>query len=141
MPQESPIDAAKASVIAYNEKNWDRVKETVTPTVVYDEVGTHRTITGAQDVIAAWKEWATALPDSKATFERAVASGDTVTLELTWRGTHRGPLQTPEGEIPATGRQIEIRACQIVDVADGKARSIRHYFDMTTLLQQIGAGS
>ena len=137
---QSPVDAAKASVIAYNEKDWDKVKETVTPTVVYDEVGTHRKVTGSNEVIEAWKGWAKAMPDSKATFEREVASGDTVTLELTWRGTHTGPLQTPNGEIAPTGRQIEVRGVQVVELADGKAQSIRHYFDMATLLGQLGIG-
>lgn len=139
MSERSTIDAAKASIIAYNEKNWGRVKETVAPTLVYDEVGTHRRITGVNEVIDAWKGWAKAIPDSKATFEREVASGNTVTLEVTWRGTHTGPLKTPDREIPASGRKVELRAVQVVDVADGKAQSIRQYFDMATLLQQIGA--
>jgi len=137
---QSPVDAAKASVIAYNEKNWDRVKETLTPTVVYDEVSAHRRIAGSNEVIEAWKGWATALPDSKATFDREVSSGNTVTLELTWRGTHTGPLQTPNGEIAPTGRTIEVEAVQVIDVADGKATTIRHYFDMATLLGQLGVG-
>jgi len=140
MSPQSPADAAKASVIAYNEKNWDKVKETVTPTVVYDEVGTHRRIAGSTEVIDAWKAWAAALPDSKATFDREVASGNTVTLELTWRGTHTGPLQTPNGTIAATGRTIEVQAVQVIDLADGKAESIRHYFDMGTILEQLGGG-
>ena len=139
MPELSPIDAAKASVEAYNAKNWDRVKETVTPTVVYDEFGSHRHLTGVQEVISAWKDWATALPDSQATFERATASGNTVVLELTWRGTHKGPLHTPSGDIAPTGRPVEVKACQVVEIADGKATSIHHYFDMATILQQIGA--
>jgi steroid delta-isomerase-like uncharacterized protein len=139
MPQQSIIDVAKAQITAFNEKNWDRVKEVVIPKVVYDEVATHRRITGVNDMLTAWKGWATALPDSKASFDNAVVSGNTVTLELTWRGTHTGPMQTPRGEIVPTGRAIELRACQIVDVADGKATSIRQYFDMATLLQQIGA--
>jgi steroid delta-isomerase-like uncharacterized protein len=138
MPNETPIQIAKASVEAYNAKDWNRVKETIAPQVVYDEVGTHRRVTGANDVIDAWKGWAKALPDSKATFQTAVADGDTVTLELTWRGTHTGPLQTPNGEIAPTGRPIEVRAVQVVEVADGKAKTIRQYFDMATILQQIG---
>jgi steroid delta-isomerase-like uncharacterized protein len=138
MPQNS-IDVAKQQVLAYNEKNWDRVREVVAPNVVYDEVGTHRTITGVDQVLDAWKGWATALPDSQASFDRATADGDTVVLEVTWRGTHTGPLATPNGEIPATGKPIELRAIQVVDVADGKAKSIRQYFDMGTILNQIGA--
>jgi len=64
-----------------------------------------------------------------------------VTLEITWRGTHTGPLQTPGGALPPSGRKMEIRACQVVEVADGRVNAIRHYFDMATLLQQLGAVS
>lgn len=130
-------DTAKASVLAYNQKDWDRVKESLAPTIVYDEVGTHRKVTGANEVIDAWKGWARAIPDSQATIHSAVESGNTVTIELTWKGTHTGPLQTPTGEIPASGKHIEMRACQVVEVADGKTSSIRQYFDIGTLLQQI----
>jgi steroid delta-isomerase-like uncharacterized protein len=133
------IDAAKASIVAYNDKNWDAVTKAVTTDVEYDEVGTNRKLHGTSDVIAAWKGWGTALPDSKATIEAAHVSGNTVTLELTWHGTHTGPLQTAAGEIPATGKKIEVRAVQIVDLTpDGKTRRVRHYFDMATLLSQLG---
>jgi steroid delta-isomerase-like uncharacterized protein len=138
MPGNTPIDIAKASIEAYNAKDWQRVKETIAPQVIYDEVASHRRVTGASDVITAWQGWAKALPDSKAQFTRATAEGNTVTLELTWRGTHSGPLQTPNGEIAPTGKKIEVQAVQVVDVADGKATNIRHFFDMGTILQQIG---
>jgi steroid delta-isomerase-like uncharacterized protein len=136
------IDAAKASVVAYNEKNWDAVTKAVTNDIEYDEVGTNRKLVGTSDVIAAWKGWATALPDSKATFDAAYASGNTVTLELTWHGTQSGPLQTPAGSIPASGKKINVRAVQIVELTpEGKTRRVRHYFDMATLLTQLGVST
>ena len=139
MSQQSLIDAAKAPSIAYNNKDWEAVKAAVTPGFLYDEVATQRKTQGADQVIAAWQGWGTAFPDSKATFDNAHASGDTVVLEVTWRGTHKGPLQTATRQIPARGKSIEIRACQILEIAGGKAKSMRHYWDMATMLQQIGA--
>jgi steroid delta-isomerase-like uncharacterized protein len=133
------IDAAKASIVAYNEKNWDALSTIVTTDFEYDEVATNRRVVGTANVITAWKGWATALPDSKASFDAAHVGGNTVTLEMTWRGTQNGPLQTPGGEIPATGRKIEVRAAQVVELTpDGKTRRVRHYFDMLTLLTQLG---
>ena len=41
-------------------------------------------------------------------------------------------------DCPATGKTIEMRACQVVDVADGKARGIRQYLDMATMTTQLG---
>lgn len=135
---EQVIEAAKAPTVAYGNKDWTAVKAAIAPDAVYDEVATQRRIQGADDVINLWRGWATAFPDSKATFHSALASDGTVTVELTWRGTHSGPLKTADGEIAATGKKIELRACQVVEVADGKVKVIRNYFDMATMLQQLG---
>src|SRR5688572_23134242 len=102
MAEQRVVEVAKAQVIAYNDKNWAAVTETLNSTAVYDEVGTNRKLTGHGQVIDSWKGWAAALPDSKATIDAAHVDGNTVILELTWRGTHRGALQTPGGAIPAT---------------------------------------
>jgi steroid delta-isomerase-like uncharacterized protein len=138
MTQKSVADVAKEQVIAYNEKDWDRARAALTPGVVYDEVGTHRKIKGVDDVLTAWKGWATAIPDSRATFQSEFVSGNTAVLEITWSGTHNGPLNTGDREIPPTGKKIELRAVQVVDVDNDRVRSVRQYFDMGTLLQQIG---
>ena len=141
MAQQSVVDIAKAQIIAYNKKDWNAARAAVAPGLVYDEVGTQRKIQGVDDVIAAWRGWATAMPDSKATFDKTEASGNTVVLEITWRGTHKGPLQTPKGEIPATGKKFEVRACQVIEVANNKVQAMRHYFDMASLLSQLGVSS
>ena len=141
MTQQSLIDAAKAPSVAYNKKDWDAVRAAVVPGFVYDEVGTQRKIQGIDDFLAAWRAWAAAIPDSKATFHNALVSGNTVILEVTWRGTHTGPLPTAGGEIAPTGKKIEIRACQVVEIGADKAQAMRHYFDMATLMQQIGVTS
>ena len=136
---QAMIEAAKTMIIAYNDKNWERAKAAITPDFLYDEVATGRRIEGADEALAAWKGWAQAFPDSKASFDRSyVAGNDTVVLELTWRGTHKGPLGTAMGNIAATGKSIEVRALAIVELKGEKARSQRQFFDMATLLQQIG---
>ena len=138
MPQRSVVDLAKEQVIAYNEKDWDRVRAALVPEVVYDEFATHRRAKGVDELLTNWKGWATAFPDSQAIFRSETASGNTATLEVTWTGTHNGPLQTSTGEVPATGKKIDVPACQVVEVADDKVKSIRQYFDIGTLLEQIG---
>ena len=136
---QSAIEQAKLSVIAYNEKNWDHAQEALTPDAVYDEVATGRRLEGHNDILPAWKAWATAFPDSHATFERELASDNTVTLELRWRGTHKGPLNLPSGTVEPTGKAMDMRACQVIEVAaNGRTGSIRHYFDIATMLRQLG---
>ena len=138
IPPQQLIDAAKAPFLAYGEKNWDAVRAGVASDFVYDEVATGRKVQGVDQCIALWQGWATALPDSRATFHSALVSGNTVVLELTWKGTHKGPLQMPTGPIAATGKSIEMRSCCVVEVAGGKAKLQRQYFDMATLLRQLG---
>jgi steroid delta-isomerase-like uncharacterized protein len=135
------IEIAKASITAYNEKDWSKAKDMLAADAVYDEKGTHRRIQGADDIIGAFQGWANAFPDSKATFVSEFASGDTAVLELVWKGVHTGPLQTPTGIIPASNKPVEMPACQVVQVEGGKIKSASHYFDMLTMLTQIGASA
>jgi steroid delta-isomerase-like uncharacterized protein len=137
------IDAAKAPLVAYGRKDWDAVRTNITPDFVYDEVATGRKVQGIDQTLALWRGWAAAFPDSKATFHSALVSGNAVVLEVTWQGTHTGPLETPKGPIAATGKRIEIRACNVSEIATdkGKTKLQRHYFDMATLLQQLGVTS
>jgi len=142
VPQQSVLtiaDIAKASLYAFNEKNWDKVRATLAPAVVYDEVATGRKVQGLEDVVSLWRSWATAFPDTNGTILNEYVSNNTVILELTWKGTHTGPLQTPKGTIDPTGRMVNVRACEVIETAGEKVARVRHYFDMVTLLGQIGA--
>jgi steroid delta-isomerase-like uncharacterized protein len=136
--QQQLVDAAKAPLLAFNEKDWDAVRASITPDFVYDEVATNRKVQGIEQVIPLWQGWATAFPDAKATFQRAFPGDGTVVLEVTWQGTHKGPLPTPQGSIPPTGNRIDIRACFVTEISGDKAKLQRHYFDMATMLQQLG---
>ena len=66
-------------------------------------------------------------------------SDDRVAFQLTWEGTHDGALPIPGGEIPATGRSISVRACQVLRISDGKIAEACQYFDMLGMLEQLGA--
>lgn len=132
------IDAAKAPVTAYGDKNWMAVRASIAPDCSYDEVATSRKMQGPEAIVACWQGWAAAMPDSKATIHQALASGTMVMLEVTWRGTHTGPLELPTGMVPATNRTIELRACQVCEIADGKPRMMRQYFDIATMFRQLG---
>jgi steroid delta-isomerase-like uncharacterized protein len=132
------INAAKAMILAYNDKDWNRVRASVTPDVVYDEVPTGQKAEGVDAFIAACQGWAQAFPDAKGTFTNTLVCADSVMFELTWTGTHRGQLQTPEGLLAPTGKSMNVRACMIIELAGERTKSQRHYFDLATLLGQLG---
>jgi len=79
------------------------------------------------------------MPDVKGTVTGAVAGDNQVVLELTWRGTQTGPLVTPGGTIPASGKSQATPAAWVFDFTGDKIMESRQYFDMMSLMQQIGA--
>ena len=135
---QTPLQAAKAPVLAYNDKNWHLLRSVIPPDFVYEEVATQRRMEGIDAVFACWQGWAKAFPDSKATFDGEFVSDETVVLEVTWCGTHTGPLDLPGGPVAPTNRPIRLQGCQVIALRNGKAQSIRQYFDIATLLHQLG---
>ncbi|ADX72144.1 ester cyclase [Pseudarthrobacter phenanthrenivorans] len=54
-------------------------------------------------------------------------------------GTNTGPLHMPSGEtMPATGKQIRVRSCDIAKVEGGEIVSHHFYFDQLEFLGQLG---
>ncbi len=78
------------------------------------------------------------MPDVKGTIGGAISAGNTAVLEVSWTGTQTGPLEGPNGTIPATGRQQTTRSGWILEFDDGKLKQSRHYFDMLSVMQQLG---
>ena len=124
---------------AFNAAKWDRVKEIVTSNSLYIEAGTQRRIQGADAIVIALQGWKRAFPDVKGKITNAISTGSNVVLEITWEGTHTGPLEGPGGTIAATGKRQVTPSAMVILFEGDKIRESRHYFDMMTLLQQIGA--
>src|SRR2546426_2285824 len=59
-------------------------KEALAVDMVYDEAATQRRIKGVEEVLSAWKGWAKAFPDSRASFDKETVSGNTAIIEVTW---------------------------------------------------------
>ena len=138
MSEQSQIDAMKVMIEAFNDNNWQGVRAPLAANSVYNEVGTQRVIEGADGVVQAWQGWKQAFPDVKGRVNSAIASGNVVALEVTWEGTHTGPMMTPNGEIPPTGKRQTTNAAWIVSFDGDKVRESHMYFDMMTMMQQLG---
>jgi steroid delta-isomerase-like uncharacterized protein len=78
------------------------------------------------------------VPDLHAVTRSVIESGDTFAAEGTITGTHQGPLPTPTGEIPPTGRRLEFRAAGFYRL-DGQGRILEEtrYYDLAGLLAQL----
>ena len=75
------------------------------------------------------------MPDPNGTVTKAIASGTSVVLEITWEGTRTGPLESPGGTIPASGKHQVTPASWVVDFEGEKVEESRHDFDTLTFPQ------
>ena len=133
------IKIAREQVDAFNSGDWERVQAGLASDARYDELGTERKTDGPEKIVELFKGWKQAFPDAAGTVKSTYASGDTAILEVTWKGTHSGPLTTAEGTIPASGKHQETPAAIFFTFEGDKIKESRHYFDSLTLLKQIGA--
>jgi predicted ester cyclase len=79
-----------------------------------------------------------AFPDLMQEVTNLVAAGESAFAEAIARGAHTGPLETPDGEVPPTGRRIEIEFSVVARARDGLLVDGREYYDSMTLLTQLG---
>ena len=71
--------------------------------------------------------------------ESFVDQGDAFADEWTFVGTHTGPFPVPGGtELAPTGRRVEIRGMEIVQVRDGKIAVNNLYYDTMAVAVQLG---
>jgi steroid delta-isomerase-like uncharacterized protein len=136
---EQTVKIAREQVDAFNNGDWERVRAGLADDAHYDELGTQRTLEGPEKIVELFKGWKAAFPDAAGTVTSAVASGTTAALEVTWKGTHTGPLETAGGTIPPSGKHQETPAAIFFTFEGRKIKESRHYFDSMTLLKQIGA--
>jgi steroid delta-isomerase-like uncharacterized protein len=133
------VKIAREQVEAFNSGDWERVRAGLAYDSRMDELGTERKVEGPEKIVEVFKGWKQAFPDVTGTVRSAFASGNTATLEVTWKGTHSGPLTTADGTIPASGKRQETPAAIFFTFEGNKIKESRHYFDSLTLLKQIGA--
>jgi uncharacterized protein (TIGR02246 family) len=83
---------------------------------------------------AVWE----AFPDGTLTFGDQVLAGDMAATEVVFTGTHTGPMPTPAGLIPPTGRRVTLRSASILRIEGGVVASEHVYVDQLDLMTQLG---
>ncbi len=122
---------------AFNRGDFDTVLEIFAPDVETTEPSLG-TIQSAEQWRAYGEAFKRAMPDARLNLRSAVESGDTIAVEGSFTGTHTGPLLSPQGEVPPTGRTINIPYADFLTVRDGRVVSHRVYYDQVALGAQLG---
>jgi len=135
----APTEVATRLIESFNAGDWDAFRADVADDVVYVEAGTGRRIEGADAYLELCRGWRAAFSDVRGTVQRSLEGGDVSALEVTWEGTHDGPLATPGGTIPASGRRATMQATLWTEIRGGLVAEVHHHLDVMALMTQIGA--
>jgi steroid delta-isomerase-like uncharacterized protein len=130
-------DLAELHIRSFDERTWSRAPQIYAPDIVSVQPG-GTTIEGIDALVGFGQGFATAFPDSRHEVRSILESGNIAVAEVTYIGTHTGPMASPQGEVPATGRTLRLPACLVFEVNAGRITAQRAYFDQMTLAAQLG---
>jgi|tagenome__1003787_1003787.scaffolds.fasta_scaffold20773253_2 steroid delta-isomerase-like uncharacterized protein len=103
----------------------------------YELCATGDVYDGEEEVRAYFAETRRAFPDQRNELIELHHADDAVVAEVWVRGTHRGPLRG----LPPTGREFACRGTAIFVFEGDKLVCERAYFDMATIMRQLGVAS
>ncbi len=84
------------------------------------------------------KPLVSAFSDAHHRIDLVAASGDVAVVEGAWIATHTGPLVTPDGEVPPTGRSLNLPFAATMRASGDHVASMHVYFDQLAFLAQLG---
>ncbi len=93
---------------------------------------------GKDACVGFYGGWLSAFPDGRVNVDDVYFIGDVAVEEGAFRGTHDGVLHTPGGDIPPTGRRVNLEYIQVLRFEEGKHASFNLSFDRLLMLEQLG---
>jgi steroid delta-isomerase-like uncharacterized protein len=107
-----------------------------TEDVVYEDVTMGVVNHGTAELRAFGEGFFSGFPDVIFELRSSFANGARGGAEWNMRGTHKGDLPG----MPATGKRVDVRGASIFEFAGDRIRRCSDYWDMATLLKQLGLG-
>ena len=98
------------------------------------------TLDGREQVHAWMSSFFDAFPDISHSTSDLKVQGQTVSATVHVTGTHTEPFVTPQGTLPPTGRTIDMRARNEMDVRDDSIGALRIRFDAADFMRQLSLG-
>jgi steroid delta-isomerase-like uncharacterized protein len=130
----TPAEVARAAFEAVISKDPDAIVAQGAPGYVDDFVAVGE-MRGHDEIRAFFRETFAAFPDFKMTVDRIVADESAAVVQWHVTGTFSGaPFQ---GILP-TGRRVELRGVDVMEIADGLVQHNTIYYDGASFARQIG---
>lgn len=131
----SNSDSHLRSVDLFNQRNWDAFAADLAQDCELVDQARGVTAKGPDQWIDAEKAWVAGFSDAMVSNARLIDGGATTVLLFTGSGSNDGPL----GQLPATGRQVNLPFCEVRQYnAEGKVTRGEWYYDQVSMLVQLG---
>jgi len=138
MSEQENIKIAQAFFTDYNDNALGRNDSTLADNYMTEGPGAPGPMNKEQSQ-AYNQNFKTAFPDSRFELLLTIAHGDYVVTHWKASGTHTGPLMTPSGgTLPPTGKAATVMGSTTTEVKNGKATRGWTFWDMASLLLQLG---
>ncbi len=103
----------------------------------YELMASGQVFDGEAEVREYYRRSREAFPDQRNEVISMRHADDAVFVEFWLMGTHKAPLQTPNGELPPTGRAFKTQICAIFFFEGEKIVCERIYYDQLSIMQQL----
>jgi ketosteroid isomerase-like protein len=130
-------EAFERGTDTFNAHDIDGFAEVLAEDVVFEAPGGMRG-EGKEACTGFYGSWFAAFPDAHVDVASVHFIDDVAVEEGTFTGTHDGVLHAPTGDIPPTGRSVELDYIQVLRFRDGKHVSFHLMFDRLLMLEQLG---
>ena len=123
---------------AFNKRDFNQIVSLTSDRFDWIDLPTGMKFTG-KDGLNQWCHlWANAFSDAKVEIVNHFVSGEFVCTEYIGRGKHTGQLVLGSQKIPPSNRSVEFHLCNVTRVQDGKIIGGQVYYDLLTMMRQLG---
>ena len=130
-------EAFEKGTQAFNDHDLDGFARLMAADVVFAAPGGARG-EGKPACVEFFGGWLSAFPDARVEVQDVHIIDDLAVEEGTFSGTHDGVLHVPDGDIPPTGRVVNVDYVQVLRFRDGEHVSFNLMFDRMQMLEQLG---
>ncbi len=133
------LERHQKAVDAFNDHDPDRVVELYATDAVLHDPQHPKPVHGRAEIREVYAEAMRSFSDMRVAIVSRHLDGDRMMYEIRVTGTNDGPVPAPEGEIPATGRRIDLPMAVFADLSpDGHFQHVRRYYDVAEMTRQLG---
>ena len=119
---------------AWNSHDVEKAASFFTDDLVYEDVPMAAVQRNKKEFKDSWNTFFTTCPNFKLEFKAIFATDTWAGSEWVMSGTHLGDWPG----MPATAKSFSVRGASICELRGGKLRRESLYWDMVSLLQQLG---